>query len=267
MNTIIVPTDFSAAAQHATAYAAQLAQKTDSSVLLLHVYQLPVPMTEFPVMMVSAGDLKQSADQGLQRALEEAQKTYAGVSFEKESRLGDIASEIEDACNERNPLAVVVGTKDLSGFERFIFGDTTLSLVKNLRYPVIAVPENATNGAPANIVLATDLLHAGDIPVSNIVAVAKVLDATLHVVHVEQTESKHYPDELMAAFTDVNASYHAIKEDNVAEGIKHYVEQNNIDMVVVLPHKHSLYERLFFRAHTPGILHTMPVPVMSIRND
>jgi nucleotide-binding universal stress UspA family protein len=267
MNTIIVPTDFSAAAHNATAYAAQLAKQTGATVLLLHVYQLPVPMTEFPAMMVSPLDLKTSVDEGLHRALEEAQKAHADVPFEIESCLGDIATEIEEACKKRNPLAVIVGTKDLSGFERFLFGDTTMSLIKNLTYPVIAVPESAKHAAPANLVLATDLLNAADIPVAKIVAITKMFAATLHVVHVEQNESKAYPDELMTAFTEVNAVYHAIKEDDVAEGLKHFVAQNNIDLVVVLPHKHNLYERLFFKGHTPGILHTMPVPVMSIRNE
>ena len=128
MNTILVPTDFSPAAANAAVYAAQLAQQIEATVLLLHVYQLPVPMTEYPVMMVSAGELKKGADEGLQRTKEEAQKRFPGVVFETESRLGDIATEIEDACKERDPFALVVGTKDLSGFERFLFGDTTMSL-------------------------------------------------------------------------------------------------------------------------------------------
>jgi nucleotide-binding universal stress UspA family protein len=71
----------------------------------------------------------------------------------------------------------------------------------------------------------------------------------------------------MNAFTGARASYHAIQDDDVTEGLKRYVEQNNIDLVVVLPHKHNLYERIFFKGHTQGILHAMPVPVMSIRNE
>ena len=44
-------------------------------------------------------------------------------------------------------------------------------------------------------------------------------------------------------------------------------KQANIDLLLMLPHKHNLYERLFFKGHTQGILHAMPVPVMSICND
>jgi nucleotide-binding universal stress UspA family protein len=267
MNTIIVPTDFSPAAEKATAYAAQLARKTESSVLLLHAYQLPVPMTEYPVLLVNAEDLRKVTEESLKRALEVAQKEAGDVAFVTESRLGDAVTEIEDACKEHNPVAVVVGVKQTSGFDRMLFGDTTLSLVKHCSSPVIAVPENTTAGVPTNLVLATDLLNVEDIPATDIAAITKVLGANLHVVHVEQNESTLYPGELMNAFAGVNASYHPIKEDDVTEGLRRYVAENNIDLVLVLPHKHNLYERLFFKGHTKGILHTMPVPVMSLRND
>jgi nucleotide-binding universal stress UspA family protein len=216
-------------------------------------------------MVLPAGELKQSVDEGLHRAREEAQKSAEGVSFEIESRMGDIATETEEACKEKAPFAVVVGTKDLTGFERFLFGDTTSSLIKNCSYPVIAVPEAATIATPKNIVLATDLLHADEMPTATIAAITKVLGANLHVVHVEQTESKPYPAELMNAFADVNATYHVIEEEDVAEGLKKFVAQNQIDLLVVLPHKHNLYERLFFKGHTQGILNAVHVPVMSLR--
>lgn len=267
MNTIIVPTDFSPAADNAAEYAAQLAQQLNASVLLLHVYQLPVPMTDYPVLMVTAEDLRKGAEDGLGRTLEAAQKKYPGISFQIESRLGDVATEIEDACKERNAFALVVGTKDLRGFERFLFGDTTISLIKNSTFPVIAVPESSHVSVPQNMVLATDFTNAADIPTGTIAGIAGVLGANLHVVHVEEKESKYYPEELMQAFAGINASYHAIKDDDVAEGLKHYVEQNNIDLVLVLPHKHNLYERLFFKGHTKGILHAMPVPVMSLKTE
>lgn len=268
MNTIIVPTDFSAAADHATAYAAQLATELQTNVLLLHVYQMPVPMTDYPVLMVTHDDIKKGVDEGLQRAREEAEKSHAGVQFETESRLGDVATEVEEACKERNPFALVVGTKDLSGFERFLFGDTTASLIRNSSYPVIAVPEDSRAGTPKNIVLATDLLNIDEMPAAKIAAIAKSLNAALHVVHVDtKNEEAGSPESLLQKLNEVNASFHTVQEDDVTEGIRHYVEQNNVDLVLVLPHKHNLYERLFFKGHTQGILQSVPVPVMCLRNE
>lgn len=267
MNTIVVPTDFSTAAEMATAYAVQLARQTAASILLLHVYQLPVPMNEYPVMVTTSEDLQKISNEGLQKAAEQAQRNATDVSFAFESRLGDVVAEIEDICKEKNPVAVVAGVKHSTGFDRLLFGDTTLSLVKHCTVPVIAVPETAEAKTPANVMLATDLLNAADIPADTITAIIGVLGAKLHVVHVEPKQSTRYPEELMGAFATINASYHLIVEEEVTEALRLYVEQNKIDLVLVLPHRHNLYERLFFKGHTAGILHTMPVPVMSLRND
>lgn len=267
MNTLIVPTDFSPAAEKAVAYAAQLAKQIEASVVLLHVYSLPVPMTDYPVIMVTADDVKKIAESGLAKALEEATKNFAGVVFETESRLGDVMTEIEACCKERDPFALVAGMEETKGFDRFLFGDTALSLIKNCSYPVIVVPETSTTTALKNIMLATDLLNAADLPTTTVKAIASVLGATLHIVHVEAGKGTDSPEDLMAAFADTNTSYHPIQDDDVTEGLKQYVLQNSIDLVLLLPHKHNLYERLFFKDHAEGILHTMPVPVMSLRNE
>ena len=266
MNTIIVPTDFSPAAENATAYAAQLAGHLQASVLLLHVYQLPVPMADYPVLMVTNEDLKKGADEGLKRAVELAQQVHAGVTFDYESRLGDIATEIEEACRERAAFALVTGAKDLSGFERFLLGNTTVSIVKNSSYPVITVPEGAKPNVPTNIVLATDLLALDEMPTEKIIAITNQLKASFHIVHVAvKNEEAASPDVLLQKLDGLHATYHTVQQDDVTEGIRQYVEGNNIDLVLVLPHKHNFYEQLFFKGHTQGILQAMSVPVMSLR--
>jgi nucleotide-binding universal stress UspA family protein len=73
MKTILVPIDFSPSSDNAMNYAAYLAAKVGASLLLVHVYQIPVSMNDMPVLMVSAEELKNSADKGLQKAQEELQ--------------------------------------------------------------------------------------------------------------------------------------------------------------------------------------------------
>ena len=268
MNTIVVPTDFSPAAENATAYAALLAKKMKASVLLLHVYSLPLPMTDYPILLTTADDVKNATDKSLTAALEKARSSFPDIQFETESRLGDVVTEIESVCKEKNPFAFVVGTKEESGFDRFLFGDTTVSLAKACSFPLIAVTEGTTPNVPSNIVLATDMQNLEEIPTAKISAIVSALQATLHIVHVEvKTEETISSDALLNALGDINASYHCITEKDVEEGLKHYVEANNIDLVLILPHRHNLYERLFLREHTSSILHSMSVPVMSLRND
>src|SRR5215211_5268139 len=87
MDTIVVPTDFSPSADNAMNYAAQLAQIIRASILLVHVYQIPISMNDVPVLMVSAEELKDSADRGLQNAKTHLEKKFPGIVVKTESRL------------------------------------------------------------------------------------------------------------------------------------------------------------------------------------
>ena len=62
MKTIIVPTDFSAISNNAMDYALGLAKETGSSLLLFHAYQVPVSMTDVPIVLVSVEELQKNAE-------------------------------------------------------------------------------------------------------------------------------------------------------------------------------------------------------------
>ena len=118
MKQIIVPTDFSVPAENAMLYAGQLAQKTGAGVLVVHVFQIPVSMSEVPVLMISAEELKNNADAGLLKAKEILARHYPGIEIKTESRMGDITEELNDICKTNQPLAIVTGKHGAGGVER-----------------------------------------------------------------------------------------------------------------------------------------------------
>lgn len=265
MKVIIVPADFSPASETAIAYAVGLAQAANASVLLLHVYQMPVTMNDFPVLMVSAEDLKKTADTGLAGAMEEAQKKFPQAHFETESRLGDSEEETEAVAKERDALCIVTGTQKLSGLENFLLGNDALSLAKACRHPVLVVHEGLEINAPKNIVLAIDLEHIDEVPVQTISAFVQALKAQLHIVHVATEDEKNTSLQyLMDKFAGVPMSYHAVQSHEVSEGIKMYLSQSRADLLMLLPHKHNFIERVFSRGHAAEIMAGVSLPVVCI---
>ncbi len=266
MKTIIVPTDFSTAADMAIAYAASLAMVTGSTILLLSVYQLPVTMNDFPVLMVSVDDLKTAADAGLRRIKEEAQKEFTAIQFETESRLGHAGEEIEAIAKDLDILCIVIGTQKVSGLENFLQGNDAVSLMKNSLYPVIAVPEGTTATAPKNIVLAVDDTDKEKIPVQKISYLVTALKAQLHIVHVDtKDEELISAQSLMEMFSPLQTTYHVIKSSDVTEGLTNYLAESNADLLMLLPHKHILFKRLFSKGHTAEIMGEVSLPVACIR--
>lgn len=267
MKTILVPTDFSPSADNAALFAAHLAQQTGADLMLAHVYQIPVTMNDMPVMILSADELRRSADEQLERLQKELQGQFPDVKTTAESRLGSTNDELEDICEEINPLVLVLGTHGMGGIERMLFGSTTLSVMRHTQLPVIAVPKDHKRYGLRKIVLAADLLDIAKIPARKIVEITQMLGAELELVHVaphnEKTQKSMQP--LLDRLLPLQPVCHTVHNENVKTGLLQYLEQNSTDLLMVLPHEHNIVERLFFKLHTDDIVKNAPVPVMAIR--
>ncbi|RYF85217.1 MAG: universal stress protein, partial [Chitinophagaceae bacterium] len=147
MKTIIVATDFSPAALNATNYACDMALAIKASVLLLHVYQLPLAVSDTPIILLSVEDLKESADTKLTQLSNDLRHiTSNAVEIRTESRLGTLSDELEDCCNTVQPFAVIMGTRGDSAVERALFGSNALKIINHLSWPVICVPVGTEYG-------------------------------------------------------------------------------------------------------------------------
>lgn len=273
MKTIIVPTDFSPIATNAMNFAADMAVNINASLMLLHVYQVPVSMTDVPVVLVSAEELRKSSETKLQEIKDalphitlEKIKVYTGA------RMGDVSDELEDVCTHIRPFAVIMGTRGTSGVERVLFGSTTLTAIRHLTWPVIVVPPGKEYGTGIKkIGFACDFEKVVEsTPIQFIKNMVKEFRAELHVLNVDY-EGRHFkpetPEESMMLHTlleDLNPSYHFINHVDIEDGINEFVEENNIDLLITIPKKHKLLDSLFKHSSTKQLVTQSHVPVMCV---
>jgi len=273
MKTIIVPTDFSPIATNAMNFAADMAANINASLILLHVYQVPVSMSDVPVVLVSADELKKSNETKLEELKNSLTRTTSGkIKIYTEARMGDVADEIKDACEHIQPFAVIMGTKGASGIERMLFGSTTLSAIRHLTWPVIVVPPEKEYGTGIRkIGFACDFEKVIETtPVQFIKNMVREFGAELHVLNVDH-ENRHFkpktPEESLMLHTllnDLNPNYHFINNPSVEEGINQFTEKNNIDLLITIPKKHGLLDSLFKHDSTKELVTHSHVPVMCV---
>ena len=67
MKTIIAPTDFSPNSENAVLYAADMALQFDAKLCLLHVYSIPIPVSEVPVPAIDARQMEKDALEQLEK--------------------------------------------------------------------------------------------------------------------------------------------------------------------------------------------------------
>ena len=273
MKTIIVPTDFSPIATNAMNFAADMALNINASLMFLHVYQVPVSMTDVPVVMVSTEELKKSSESKLKEIQDALTHTTSGkIKIYSEARMGDVSDELEDVCKSIRPFAVIMGTRGASGVERVLFGSTTLTTIRHLTWPVIVVPPGKEYGTGIKkIGFACDFDKVIETtPIQFIKNMVKEFEAELHVLNVDH-DGKHFkpetPDEslmLHALLQDLNPNYHFIDNVNIEEGINEFVDKNNIDLLITIPKKHKLLDSLFKKSNTKQLVTQSHVPVMCV---
>jgi nucleotide-binding universal stress UspA family protein len=273
MKTIIVPTDFSPIATNAMNFAADMAVNINASLMLLHVYQVPVSMTDVPVVLVSAEELRKSSEAKLQEIKDALTHITSGkIKVYTEARLGDVSDELEDVCKNIQPFAVIMGTRGTGGVERVLFGSTTLTAIRHLKWPVIVVPPGKEYGnGIKKIGFACDFDKVVEsTPIQFIKSMVKEFGAELHVLNVDY-ESRHFkpetPEESLMLHTlleDLNPNYHFINHVDIEDGINEFAEENNIDLLITIPKKHKLLDSLFKHSSTKQLVTQSHVPVMCV---
>lgn len=273
MKTIIIPTDFSPVATNAMNYGIDMAKAIHASVLLYHVYQVPVSISDTPVLLLSVDDLKKNAEEKIAALKAQAEHIVSGsIKIYAETQLGNVADEVENLCKRINPFAVVMGTKGHSGIEKVVFGSNTISVVKHLTWPVICIPPGKEYGnGIKKIGFACDFKNVVETtPAHFIKSFVNEFNAELHVLNVDH-QNKHFTTEvpqqsalLHTMLEDVKPQYHFIDNKDIEDGINDFAEHNNLDLVITIPKKHKLLEGLFRPSSVKQLVFHSHVPVMCV---
>jgi nucleotide-binding universal stress UspA family protein len=282
MKTIIVATDFSDASYNAAQYAANMALGVHANLLLLHVFQMPLIYAQVPmavsgesVIQVAANEnhLKQNAEKNIQYLKNELSKrTGSKIDIETEIRYGVFFDELKAVCEIFHPYAVVMGSQGTTAATRLFFGEHTVYATKNLKWPLITVPVDTKYLTVKHIALACDFDESIDItPFDEIKMLVSDLDASLHILNIGKKDvfnpevyfESNYIIEKLAS---VKPEYHFITAENIDEAIIAFVDKNNIDLLMILPKRHDLLDKLMHRSHTKQLVLHSHVPVMSLHH-
>lgn len=273
MKTIIIPTDFSPAATNAVNYGVDMALAVNASVILLHVYNIPIALGDVPVALLSVDELKKAAEENIGRLKKDVEHITSGkLKIYAETRLGNVTDELEELCKKVHPFAVVMGTTGQSAVERTLFGSNTLTAIKHLTCPVICVPRGKEYGQGVNkIGLACDFKEVVETtPVDEIREFVKEFHAQLFVLNVDYDNRQFRPDTpeqsalLHTALEEIHPEYHFITRKDIEDGINEFAETHNLDLIIAIPKKHKLLDGLFKRSSTKQLVFESKVPVMCV---
>lgn len=273
MKVIIAPTDFSDFSLNAVNYATDMASSIHASLALLHVCQMPMSFSEVPVPADTLTTLIRDAEKRLEKMKEDiVKKTGGKIRVYTEVKTGFVIQELKELCAALKPYAVIMSTQGAGAVERFLFGSNTVSAMKNLASPLIVVPSEAKFSNIKKIGLACDMKKVIETPpIEEIKTLVKEFNASLHVIHVNTGDDFKYGPEivdqsglLQEMLDELHPSYHFLDEIDIEGGLSAFAESNKLDLLIVVPKKHNVIDKLFHKSHSKQLVMHTHVPVMAI---
>lgn len=272
MKTIVAPTDFSGSSINAVNYAADLALFTGHSLSILHVYSIPVPVSD-TIPVIPVAEVYSDAKKEMEKlGAELTSRTKGKLTIITEIRQGAVMNEIYNYCQSTNPWMVVMGAEKAGKLERFLLGGRTTDAIKNLQWPLIIVPGDAKFQAIHRVGLACDLKNVEDtISVKHIETLVWTFKAELYVLHVSNELGARFEDEAIAQteslrdmIKHLNPQYKFINDTNVEKGIDEFAQLHHVDLLIVFPKRHGFLHKLFYGSQSKRIALTSHVPLVSI---
>jgi nucleotide-binding universal stress UspA family protein len=277
METIILPTDFSPVATNAMNYAVDMAMELNASLLLFHVYQIPVSYNSnadevVPLPVIDINELEKINKERLSALKEEIEHVTSGkIKIFTELKMGVLVNELEALCETVQPFAVVMGNKGAGLIERLLVGSSALSTIRRLNWPVLIVPPGAVFKGLQKIGYTCDFKDVSDTtPVEILKEWTMAFGAELEILNVNYNrdsadkKSREQEEMLRSILGEINPKFFFINNQDVEKGVHEFAESNNVDLLIVVPRKHNLLESLFQKSHSKDLVFHSHIPILSV---
>lgn len=269
MDTIIITTDFSETAQHATRYGFALAGKTGiKKVILYNSYYAANMATEVPL----------PPDEVLHHNSAEALRNQAAPYTGRFSIVciannQPVEQGVEHLVAGHTADLVIAGATGKSGISRLFMGSTTIALAQSGKFPLLVVPAGAVFENAGTVVFACNLLqHIKDEHAGRIRKLVAMLKSRLLVVNVEKTGKRFDPETIPGQYRvhylldDLQPAYHYIEaEHSTAAGIIGFAEEHQAGLIITIPETHGLLEGLFHASISKKLTEKSRIPLLILK--
>jgi len=276
MKKILLPTDFSANSWNAIKYALQLFKDEACKFYLLNAYTPIIYHVEYvlgsPAQFGMADAIRNNALKGLKDIEDRINNEFSNSNhnFKCIAAFNTLIPEIKEIVEDKNIDFVVMGTKGATGAKEILIGSNTVQVIKNVKCPILAIPDNFDFETPQEVLFPSDYeVDFQNDQIQPILDIASSHHSRVNVLNVsygrdlsEQQEQNR--QKLESYFAKVAHIFHSVEDQNVSVAITNFQLKLFINLLVMINNKHSFFENLFFKPLINQIGFHLNVPFLVI---
>jgi nucleotide-binding universal stress UspA family protein len=273
MKKLLVPTDFSDTSKNAAIFAAQMAADIQNAkIILIHVSDKITGGSDGSPLTEDDDDRRVILTQALEQLKEELLAVaQAPIEFVMEKG-SSLVETLTRYVRHQAIDMVVMGITGATRLEQIFMGSNTLDMAKEGVCPVLIIPPDAKYRTIKNVVLASDFKEVETtIPVAPIKATLDLFKPALHIVNVDSEHYVELTDEYKAErkklevmFKDYKPEFAFIRQYDFFDAISQFVDDRNIDLILIVPKDRSFVPSLFKTSHTKKLAYHSHVPIVAI---
>ncbi len=287
MKRILIPTDFSEQSRFAMDLACQIALKTNSELIVIHVldhtglFDFEMGNSSFPILGNPTGldlDLNKEFLDSLYRIAEEKYNNFL-IPFEKKNlkitskiKVGSIFYYITEEIKNSDINLLIIGSNGSGGIEEALIGSNTEKVVRHSKCPVLTVKQKTNIHDINDIVFATNFKIEDAHVAEEIMKLQEVFEAKLHLVRVNTPTNFETNREFMAHANEfikknkienftINIYSDKIEED----GIVFFAQDINADLIALATHGRSGLLHLLSGSIAEDVVNHAKRPVWTFR--
>lgn len=269
MKRILLPTDFSENSLNAIDYAMALFEKLPCEFYFLNIQKPSQYVSDDLLVGDPSTSIYEAIANDNKKKLEDLKSTYenryANYPFEFDIRFDfdSLEDAIQQLVNEENIHLVVMGTNGATDAEEVLFGSNTLRVIRNVRCPILAIPEKFKYQGFSSLLftlLEDDHFHPEALhPLADLLRDHIV---TLEVLQVN-TQKELPPSPILERFAGIN--YHTLKGVPTEFAISSYEQLLPVDMHAIFIQPKSFFQRVFSRTDKSKISYQTKVPLLVLK--
>ena len=274
MKTILLPTDFSINAIHASEYAGMVAKRMNASVVLLNVYTIPT-ISEYQLPNEIENFINQNKNRA-QANLEAFTETFlknTGLLPKKVSmrvEYGHISDKIVDTARAMQANLIVMGTKGASDLLDRWLSTNAQKVMKHSDCPVWIIPQKALINYPQNFLYAADFQKDELLATHKVKELADIFGAKCNVVHIHdyfEVNVGHWIEAIAHEIGDVfekdTVSVKTFPRANIIEGLENYIRTHKPNVLALAIHEKSFFDRIFDTSVTNHFVQEAHLPILT----
>ncbi len=273
MKRILVPTDFSEHAEDALKVAAQIAKKTDSEIIILHMLELPHQTNDAIFGGASIPETMLFMKKANEMLDKISEKPYLdNIPVTEIVKMDKPIHGITQISKDQEIDLIIMGSHGSSGIEELLIGSNTEKVVRHSEIPVLIIKKDISNFNIENIVFASDFTEEAKKPFEKLLNFTKLFDAKIHLVRICTPNSfkpSHIAEKAMNDFVTefnlTNYSTHIYNDANIEKGIINFSNSINADIIGMCTHGRTGFAHFFNGSISEGLVNHAVKPVITFK--